>query len=77
MQSQNGLNLSVSAGVAVCEFTLEKLHGRVDYLLFVDDEPRRAKFGEERNGGLQVVDNHADVIHPLNRDIPRAGEPGT
>lgn len=35
VQSQNALNLNASAGVAVREFTLEKPHGRVDYLLFV------------------------------------------
>ena len=26
-----------------------------------------AKFGEEGDGGIQVVDDNADVVHPLNR----------
>ncbi len=39
VQSQKALNLSADAGVAVREFTLEKPHGRVDYLLFLDGQP--------------------------------------
>src|SRR5712691_8584808 len=39
VQSQKGLNLRAGRGVAVREFILEKPHGRVDYLLFVDDRP--------------------------------------
>ena len=39
VQSQARLNLTAGAGVAVREFTLEKSHGRVDYLLFVDGKP--------------------------------------
>ncbi|MGP8000179.1 MAG: N-6 DNA methylase [Streptosporangiaceae bacterium] len=39
VQSQNELNLSAGGGVAVREATLEKPHGRVDYLLFVDGRP--------------------------------------
>jgi type I restriction enzyme R subunit len=39
VQSQDALNLSVGSGVAVREFTLEKPHGRVDYLLFVSGKP--------------------------------------
>jgi len=35
VQGQARLNLTAGAGVAVREFTLEKPHGRVDYLLFV------------------------------------------
>lgn len=35
VQSQKALNLSAGPGVAVREFTLEKPHGRVDYLLFL------------------------------------------
>ncbi len=39
VQRQDSLNLSAGPGVAVREFTLEKPHGRVDYLLFVDGKP--------------------------------------
>jgi type I restriction enzyme, R subunit len=39
VQSQKSLNLSASPGVAVREFTLEKPHGRVDYLLFLSGQP--------------------------------------
>ena len=39
VQSQDKLNLTRAAGVAVREFTLEKPHGRVDYLLFVNGQP--------------------------------------
>jgi type I restriction enzyme R subunit len=39
VQSQKALNLSVGPGVAVREFTLEKPHGRVDYLLFLNGQP--------------------------------------
>ena len=39
VQSQDGLNLSAGTGIAVREFTLEKPHGRVDYLLFVTGKP--------------------------------------
>ncbi len=39
VQAQKALNLSAGRGVAVREFTLEKPHGRVDYLLFVDGQP--------------------------------------
>jgi len=39
VQSQEGLNLSAAPGVAVREFTLEKPHGRVDYLLFLNGQP--------------------------------------
>lgn len=39
VQDQNRLNLTAGAGVAVREFTLEKPHGRVDYLLFVHGQP--------------------------------------
>ena len=39
VQSQDGLNLSAGPGIAVREFTLEKPHGRVDYLLFVNGKP--------------------------------------
>lgn len=39
VQSQDQLNLGAGIGVAVREFTLEKPHGRVDYLLFVNSQP--------------------------------------
>ena len=39
VQSQDKLNLAASTGVAVREFSLEKPHGRVDYLLFLDGQP--------------------------------------
>jgi type I restriction enzyme R subunit len=39
VQSQKALNLSAGPGVAVREFTLEKPHGRVDYLLFLSGQP--------------------------------------
>src|SRR4029077_5845300 len=39
VQGQKTLNLSAGPGVAVREFTLEKPHGRVDYLLFLNGQP--------------------------------------
>jgi type I restriction enzyme R subunit len=39
VQNQDALSLGASQGVAVREFTLEKGHGRVDYLLFLDGQP--------------------------------------
>jgi len=39
VQSQENLNLGAGPGVAVREFTLDKPHGRVDYLLFLDGQP--------------------------------------
>ena len=39
VQSQKALNLGAGPGVAVREFTLEKPHGRVDYLLFLNGQP--------------------------------------
>jgi type I restriction enzyme R subunit len=39
VQSQKALNLNAGPGVAVREFTLEKPHGRVDYLLFLNGQP--------------------------------------
>ena len=39
VQSQKALNLSAGPGVAVREFTLERPHGRVDYLLFLNGQP--------------------------------------
>src|SRR5918996_195424 len=34
----------------------------------------QAKFVKERNGSLEVFDNDADVVHPLNRHIPSIGQ---
>src|SRR6266498_124270 len=39
VQSQKALNVSAGPGVAVREFALEKGHGRVDYLLFLNGQP--------------------------------------
>jgi type I restriction enzyme, R subunit len=39
VQGQQALNLGAGPGVAVREFTLEKPHGRVDYLLFLNGQP--------------------------------------
>jgi len=39
VQHANQANVSGGPGVAVREFVLEKDHGRVDYLLFVDGQP--------------------------------------
>jgi type I restriction enzyme, R subunit len=39
IQSQDDLNLTSAPGVAVREFALEKGHGRVDYLLFLNGQP--------------------------------------
>ena len=39
VQSQEALNLGAGSGVAVREFTLEKPHGRADYLLFLNGQP--------------------------------------
>ena len=39
IQSQTELNLGAGPGVAVREFSLEKPHGRVDYLLFLNGRP--------------------------------------
>lgn len=39
VQSQNAIKLDARPGVAVREFALEKGHGRVDYLLFLNGQP--------------------------------------
>jgi len=39
VQSNEALNLGAGPGVAVREFPLEKGHGRVDYLLFLNGQP--------------------------------------
>ena len=38
-RAKTSLNLGAGVGVAVREFTLEKPHGRVDYLLFLNGQP--------------------------------------
>jgi hypothetical protein len=35
------------------------------------------KFDKERNSSLKVVDNDADVVHPLNRHTPEHSWPST
>ena len=35
-----------------------------------------AKFDKERNSSLKVVDNDADVVHPLKRHVPSIGGGG-
>jgi type I restriction enzyme R subunit len=49
IQNQDALNLGAAQGVAVREFTLEKGHGRVDYLPFLDGQP--AGSWKRRPGG--------------------------
>jgi type I restriction enzyme, R subunit len=39
VQHADKANLGAGRGVAVREFVLEKGHGRVDYLLFLDGQP--------------------------------------
>ena len=39
VQQADAANIGAGPGVAVREFILEKGHGRVDYLLFVDGQP--------------------------------------
>lgn len=41
VQSGDAVNVGAGAGVAVKEFALEKGHGRVDYLLFLEGQPAR------------------------------------
>jgi type I restriction enzyme, R subunit len=39
VQHADKANLTAGRGVVVREFVLEKGHGRVDYLLFIDGQP--------------------------------------
>ena len=39
VQGKDGIDVNAGPGVAVREFPLEKPHGRVDYLLFLDGQP--------------------------------------
>jgi type I restriction enzyme R subunit len=68
VQSQEALNLTAGPGVAVREFTLEKPHGRVDYLLFLDGQP--AGVIEAKPEGTPLV----EVEHQSGRYV--AGLPG-
>ena len=68
VQSQEALNLAAGAGVAVREFTLEKPHGRVDYLLFLNGQP--AGVIEAKPEGTPLV----EVEHQSGRYV--AGLPG-
>jgi hypothetical protein len=42
--------------------------GAFDRLLAFD---RRAEGGQEGNGGWEVVDDDADMVHSLDRHVPR------
>ena len=63
VQSNDALNLSGGPGVAVREFVLEKGHGRVDYLLFLDGQP--AGVVEAKPEGTTLV----EVEHQSGRYI--------
>jgi type I restriction enzyme R subunit len=77
VQQQNELNLSAAAGVAVREFTLEKPHGRVDYLLFVNGKPIGVIEAKPEGTTLTEVEHQSGkyvsglpaymrpVVHPL------------
>jgi type I restriction enzyme R subunit len=39
VQNRDDMNLTAGDAIAVCEFKLEKGHGYVDYLLFIDGNP--------------------------------------
>lgn len=54
VQSQKALKLGAARGVAVREFTLEKPHGRVDYLLFLDGQA--AGVVEAKPAGTTLVE---------------------
>jgi type I restriction enzyme, R subunit len=68
VQSQEHLNLSAGPGVAVREFTLEKPHGRVDYLLFLNGQP--AGVIEAKPEGMTLT----EVEHQSGKYV--AGLPG-
>ena len=68
VQSQDSLNLGAGSGVAVREFTLEKPHGRVDYLLFLNGQP--AGVIEAKPEGTPLV----EVEHQSGKYV--AGLPG-
>jgi type I restriction enzyme, R subunit len=68
VQNQEALNLRAGPGVAVREFTLEKPHGRVDYLLFLNGQP--AGVIEAKPEGTPLV----EVEHQSGKYV--AGLPG-
>jgi type I restriction enzyme R subunit len=59
VQSQDALNLRASPGVAVREFTLEKPHRRVDYLLFLSAQPAGVIEAKPQGTTLVEVDNQS------------------
>jgi type I restriction enzyme R subunit len=54
VQGQDEADVSVGRGVVIREFSLEKPHGRVDYLLFVDGQP--AGVIEAKAEGITLVE---------------------
>lgn len=63
VQSQKDANVAAGPGVAVREFVLEKGHGRVDYLLFVNGQP--AGVIEAKPEGTTLV----EVEHQAGRYV--------
>jgi len=61
IQSQDALNLTAGTGVAVREFRLEKGHGRVDYLLFLNVQP--AGVIEAKPEGTTLIEVELSLIH--------------
>jgi type I restriction enzyme, R subunit len=59
VQSQDKLNLGGGIGVGVREFTLEKPHGRVDYLLFLNGQPAGVIEAEPQGPTLVEVENQS------------------
>ncbi len=63
VQSHKDANVAAGSGVAVREFVLEKGHGRVDYLLFVNGQP--AGVIEAKPEGTTLV----EVEHQAGRYV--------
>jgi len=63
VQSREALNLHAGRGVAVREFILDKPHGRVDYLLFVDRQPAGV-IEAARNWTLEQLVEEIDLRTP-------------
>jgi type I site-specific restriction endonuclease len=60
VQDRDGMNLTAGEGIAVREFGLEKGHGFVDYLLFVDgmfmrSVHSRVLFEQMKGRGVRVI----------------------
>jgi type I restriction enzyme R subunit len=84
VQSQKALNLSAGIGVAVREFTLEKPHGRVDYLLFLNGQPAGVIEAKPEGTPLVEVEHQSGKyveglpawmqppVYPLAEDRPRS-----